>query len=315
MANVERAPAELMDKIGSHFGGLPTVETTTNRPQQEDEVLETGPETAEGDPVEQEVQDDGFDDLDWEGESYRVPKGLKEAVMRTEDYTKKTQELAEQRRAVDQVKELAETSRVETAFVQSIAAEQQEINIIDAYLKQVTATDWTQMSGDALFKFKIELDNIKERRQGLVNSIQDKRNRFTSDLQSKIKDLRAKAREIASKSINGFSEDTEKTIREYAKSEGLNDSEIDNVLLDPRSFKVIWKAAQYDKIKAGTSQAADKAAKADRVLKPGVAGNRMPKETMNKLNFGKALAKAETSSQKARVIEDRLSQVFTKGKR
>ena len=149
----------------------------------------------------------------------------------------------------------------------------------------------------------------------MVNSIQEKRNKFTSDLQSKIKDLRAKAREIASKSINGFSEDTEKTIREYAKSEGLNDTEIDNVLLDPRSFKVIWKAAQYDKIKAGTSQAADKAAKADRVLKPGVAGNRMPKETMNKLNFGKALAKAETSSQKARVIEDRLSQVFTKGKR
>lgn len=297
----ERAPAEIMDKIGAHFGGLPAIDTKTSRPAQEDEIQEEVSETT-GEEVEQ--TDDGLDDLEWDGQAYRVPKGLKEAVMRTDDYTKKTQELAEQRRSLDQVRELAETSRLESAFVQSISGEQQEINIIDAYLKQVGSVDPSKMSMEDMFKFKMELDNIKERRAALASSITDKRNKFSSEMQSKISELRSKAREIASKSINGFSEDTEKTIRDYAKSEGLNDREIDNVLLDPRSFKVIWKAAQYDKIKAGTTKAADKAAA---VLKPGVAGNRMPKETAQKLNFRKAMSKASTSGQKAALIEDRLA--------
>lgn len=290
----DQAPEQSVeDKILSRLG-LPSQETET--------AIET-----------QEV-DDAFADLDWEGQTLKVPKGLKEAVMRNEDYTKKTQELAEHRRSVDQMRELAQTKQMESAFVESIGPEQQEISVIDAYLQQAGKLDWSQMTAEQMMRQRMELDTIKERRASLAESINGKRTKFTSEIQAKLTELRGKSRELASKSIQGFTEETEKALREYAKTEGLTDSELDNVLLDPRSYKIVYKAMQFDKVKAGTGKAQQAAQRADRVLKPGAAGERMPATTAQKLNFDKAMkAAGDSSAAKARVIEDRLVGIFSKG--
>lgn len=257
------------------------------------------------------VVDDAFADLEWEGQTLKVPKGLKEAVMRNEDYTRKTQELAEHRRSLDQMRELAQTKQLETTFHESIAAEQQEISVIDAYLKQVGSLDWSSMTAEQMMRQKIEIDGIKERRTALAEAINGKRSKFTADIQAKLTELRGKSRELASKSIQGFSEETEKAMRDYAKTEGLTEAELDNVLLDPRSYKIVYKAMQFDKVKAGTGKAQQAV---ERVLKPGAAGERMPAATANKLNFNKAMkAAGNDSGAKARVIEDRLAGIFSKG--
>lgn len=281
------------DRILERLGGLPQGESE-----------ETATEVA-AEPV-----DDGMADLDWEGQTIKIPKGLKDAVMRNDDYTRKTQELAEQRKSLDQVRELASTKQIEAAFGESIASESQEISVIDAYLAQASKMDWSQMSTEQMLRQRVEIDNIKARREDLSKSIDGKRSKFQTDLQARITELRGKSRELASKSIQGFSEDTEKSMREYARSEGLADSEIDNVLLDPRSYKVIYKAMQFDKVRAGTT----KVDAAQRVLRPGAAGERMPVKTAEKLNFQKAMkAAGDNSSAKARVIEQRLTGVFAKG--
>lgn len=273
------------------------------------------PGQAEEAPAETtEVVDDGLDTLDWEGQTIKVPKGLKEAVMRTDDYTRKTQELAEARRAVDQVQELAKTQQLESSFRESIQAESQELHVIEAYLAQAAKMNWAEMSAEQMLRQRLEIDGIKERKAALQSSISEKRGKFQTELQARISDLRGKSRELASKSIQGFSEDTEKSMREYAKTEGLTDQEIDNVLLDPRSYKVIWKAMQFDKVKAGTGKAQEAASRADRVLRPGAAGERMPAKTAANLNFQKAMkAAGNDSGAKARVIEQRLTGVFSKG--
>ena len=169
------------------------------------------------------------------------------------------------------------------------------------------------MNAEQMMRHRIELDGIKERRQELQDSIASKRTKFKEDMQTRINELRGKSRELASKSIQGFSEETEKAMRDYARSEGLTDPELDNVLLDPRSYKIVYKAMQFDKVKAGTTKAAEAATKVDRVLRPGTAGERMPAETAQKLNFNKAMkAAGKDSSAKARVIEDRLVGMFSK---
>jgi hypothetical protein len=241
-----------------------------------------------------------------------VPKGLKEAVMRTDDYTRKTQEVAEQRRSLDQMRELAQTRQLEAAFSDSISDERREISVIDAYLAQVSKLDWAQMSAEQMLRQRLEMDQIRDRKATLEKSVGEKRSKFTGDMQAKIQELRGKSKELASKSIPGFSEETEKGMRDYAKSEGLTEAEIDNVLLDPRSYKVIWKAMQFDKVKAGTQKVA---AATERVLRPGAAGERMPAATAEKLNFQKAMkAAGNNSNAKARVIEQRLMGVFAKSK-
>lgn len=283
-------------RIGSKFG----FPGQTEAPETQEEV--------------ESVETPDFAEIDWDGQKVKVPNALKDAFMRNEDYTRKTQDLAEHRKSLDQMRELAQTKQLEAAFSESIAVEQQEISVIDAYLQQATKLDWSQMTTEQMLRHKVEVDSIKERRAQLADSINGKRSKFTQEMQAKISELKGKSRELASKSIQGFSEETEKAMRSYAVSEGLTDPEIDNVLLDPRSYKVIWKAMQFDKVKAGTTKAADAASKVDKVLRPGAAGEKMPQEKVAQLNFNKAMKQAKSSGDKARVIEERLIGVFSQGK-
>src|ERR1700730_7367382 len=75
--------------------------------------------------------------LEWDGATYQVPVKLKDAFMRNEDYTRKTQELAEQRKSVDQLREISQTKQMDAAFADTIAPDMQQIAMIDAYLGQV----------------------------------------------------------------------------------------------------------------------------------------------------------------------------------
>jgi hypothetical protein len=263
------------------------------------------PEAVEATEVNQE--ESTVAELDWEGQKIQVPKALKDAFMKNEDYTRKTQELASQRTALEQVRSIAETGRLDSAFASSIAAEQNQLSIIDAYLAQASKVNWSEMTTDQMLRHKVEIDNIKEQRQSLMQSVAEKKTQFQEQMRAKLQELRGKTREIASKAIDGYSEQTEKDMRSFASSQGLAEGEIDSVLLDPRSYQIVWKAMQFDKVKASTGKVVEAAQK---VIRPGAASNRMPADVAQKLNFNKAMKNAQTSGQKAQVIEQRLAGIF-----
>jgi hypothetical protein len=192
-----------------------------------------------------------------------------------------------------------------------VTPEQQELSVIDAYLAQMSKANWSEMSTDQVLKTKIELDNIKERKASLKESIAEKKAKFDTDMKARISDLRSKAKEMASKSINGFSEEAEKSMRSYAASVGLTDGEIDNVLLDPRSFRVIYDAMQYQKVQ--TSAAKPVTSKTG-VLKPGPTTDRMPQNVIDKFNYQKAIAKAKTKTEVNSLIEERLAGMYARRK-
>lgn len=282
-------PQSMTDRIANKFGfpGADQAEAEANAVQ----------------PVESDLAQ-----LEWDGATYQVPSKLKDAFMRNEDYTRKTQDLAEARKAVDQLREISQTKQMDGAFAESIAPDMQQVAMIDAYLAQVAKMDMSNMSMEAVFRQKMEIDGLKERKAEIKQAITEKRGAFNQSIADRIKDLRGKSRELASKSIQGFNEQIEADVRKFAAAEGLAEPEIDNVLLDPRSMKILWKAMQFDKVQAGTI----KVDTATKTLKPGAASNRMPAEVAQKLNFNKAMKAASTSGEKARVIEARLSGMFTK---
>jgi hypothetical protein len=288
-AVVADAPVEsaMMDRIASKFG-FPGEDQAAVEPAQAVQAEESN-----------------LADLEWDGQVYQVPKTLKDGFMRNQDYTQKSQELASQRTSLDHVRTLAEQRQLDAAFSESIQTEQQELHVIDAYLAQAQKVDWTNMSTDQILRQKIELDQIKERRQSLQESITGKRTKFRTDMDTKISELRSKARDIASKEIKDFSEETEKSVKSFLGSQGLAEAEISNVLLDPRSYKIVWKAMQFDQISSKQATAT-----VDKVLKGAPQTERMPAQTVAKLNFNKAMKNAETSSDKAKVIEARLATMF-----
>lgn len=301
----ENATAELMARLAEKFGGEPA-----ESPEPEATELDTE-EAAEEVPV-----DDVFADLEWEGMTYQVPKGMKDAFMRNEDYTKKTQELSDQRKSIEHVHSLADAQMREAAFHKSIEPEQQELWLIDSYLKQISSKNWGELSLEDMYRQRIEVDQVKDRRQAIHAAIEQKRTQFTQELQSRLADLRGKSRELASKSIKGFGEETERTTREYAKSAGFTDLELDRAFLDSRTVPLFWKAMMYDKVEAGTAKAGEQASQLEKALRPGVAARKMPSQVATKLNFAKAIKGAKTSQQKANLIEDRLAKgsIFNKGK-
>jgi hypothetical protein len=285
---------------GSGRFGFPVAETPPSAPVQEPEPAE--PQT--------EPESDSAE-VEWDGAKYTIPSVLKDALMRNEDYTRKTQELAEQRRVLDQNRELMTRGAIESRFMESVADETRQLAVIDAYLTQVKAINWAGMSMDQMMKTKIEIDGIKEQRAEIEKSIAGKRGKFQEEMTQKLSELKRQSRELAAKSIPNYSEETEKSIRAYAASEGLTDQEIDNVLLDPRSAKVLWKASQYDKVKAGTVKATESA----RAVRPGAASNPMPPEVRANLDYRKAMQKAVTSRDREKLIEQKLASnsVFNRG--
>ena len=84
----ESAPAEVMDRIAAAFGNLP--------PAEETDAGQAEQVSAPADAEDAKAADDLFE-LDIDGEKYQVPAKLKEAFMRTDDYTRKTQELGTHR--------------------------------------------------------------------------------------------------------------------------------------------------------------------------------------------------------------------------
>lgn len=286
----DQAPAQsVMERLVSKFGG----------DQPESEVSPS--ETAD------------LAEVEYEGAKYQLPTKLKDALMRQDDYTRKTQDLATLRRETEQARELAIQQQLDSSFGESVAKESDQLKMIDAYLSQVQKVDWANMSTDQILRQKIEIDTLKEQREAIKAAIDGKRNQFNEGVNQKRAELRAKAREVAAKSIRDYSEETEKDVIAWAKSEGLSEAEIDSVLLDPRSYKIMWKARQFDKVQAGTVKATETATKAAKVLKPGGAGERMPQEVREKLDFGKAMKSARTSGEKARVIEQRIAGMFERG--
>lgn len=69
-----------------------------------DTEAEAGPEPEvdeDGNPIEEQAADDDTEEVEWEdGKKHRIPRGMKDALLRQADYTRKTQEVAETRKHV-----------------------------------------------------------------------------------------------------------------------------------------------------------------------------------------------------------------------
>lgn len=277
----------------------------------EDRIAARFGETPQEQPAEAQPADDLFE-LDWEdGQKYRVPSQLKDGFLRQKDYTQKTQETAELRKTYEQASAVAQQSHLDRAFNESIGQEQNELSVIDAYLSQMSKVDWGSMDTGQILKTKIELDNIKERRASIKESIADKRSKFDTDMKARMSELRSKTKEQMSKSLNGFSEEAEKSMRSYAASVGLTENEIDTVLMDPRSFRVIHDGMQFQKVQAS---AANPVTPKPNVLSKGPTSERMPPEVIDRFNYQKAIKKATTRAEVNGLIEGRLTSMFAKRK-
>lgn len=192
---------------------------------------------------------------------------------RTADYQKKTQSLAEQRKAVE-----ADRVKIEEA-AKTRETYSQRLQVIEQLLQQQNQTeDLSSLKSEDPVAYAIAMAEKVEREKQL-QAVQAERQRVQQEqmahqqaqLQKHIQGEQAKLMEA----IPEFKDDVKaevvrRDIRNYAKSIGFTDQELSQVY-DSRAVLALYKAAQYDKLMANKGAATKKVAVAPKTIRPGTS--------------------------------------------
>lgn len=294
--SAESTEQSLEDRIAEKMFGPseePEEVAEQEQPEQADEQTEE---------VKQEVEaktEPELVEVELEGKQYKLPPELKDKFMAQSDYTRKTQELAEQRRLLDTQVQLQQQ---EEQFRQSVAPEMVQLNKLDIQLAQYKGLDWASMDVETMTRTRIAYDQLKEAREDINQTLQGKRQQFDQYRQKVMNEVTQKGHEYLKKHIpNWGSPEIGQQLTKYGLQEGYSDVELGS-LTDPRIIKTLWKARQWDELQA--SKNAPKAAqKAPPPVKVGATKNAQFAENMA---YHKAIKSAKTSSEKARIIQERL---------
>ena len=310
----EEAVKPTNEEIGAMFDPI--------QEEVEETALEAAEEPIEDEPLEdpseeeivqeeasEEVLEDvseGFVAVEYEGVTYEVPETLKDALLRQQDYTQKTQSLADQRREVEVLQKQAETVQAEQRFVQDIQPELNNFGYLQAQIQNMEnelQTNLSSMTSEEMFKKKIEVDGLKEQAQAIRQGLEVKYNEFEEAQKQSYQELLEKGAQVLKESIPDWSEAKQKDVRDFAISQGFSEQEV-SAIVDPRHVKILWAASQYESLK-GKAQPAAETVKAAPTIKT-KSRDPMPKETQVALNLRKKIKsdKLTPAEKRKAVAED-----------
>lgn len=292
MPEVENADQALEqsaeDRIAAKFGITDEQETPPE---------ETTPESEEEAPKEASDVE-----IEYEGERFKIPKQLEKAILQERDYTRKSQEVANERRQLEHERKVAETFHLGREFDASVANEKRQIDALENYLKSLESVDIRGMSIDDQMANLAERQRIPRQIETLKEQVNGKRAEFDKKLKEKLDEVRRSAREVLAKQIQGFNDDLMQKIVDNAKRLGFSEQDVDGIVADPRSTTLLYESMRWRELQSKKEPVKTSAP----VVKPGSA-NPMPQEVKNKLAFHKAMKSAKTSQEKAKLIERRLA--------
>ena len=223
---------------------------------------ESAPEPEEADLVDIELDD---------GEVYRGPAKLREAVERHKDYTQKTQELSALRKSVDDKAYFVEARETITAAVQEDIA---EFKALEFQRKQFESLDWQALynadPGQAM-RLRDQRDDLQRQLQAKAGQIQQKSAQGQQILSAHTERQWQLAVEGAKQRIGKLTAEEDQAMHRQAQALGFTPEEFKSRLSDARILHAIHKAAKWDALQSGKPAAVQAAQKAPPVIKPGAS--------------------------------------------
>ena len=230
---------------------------------------------------------------------------LQQGYSRTKDYTKKTQALAETRKAVE-----AEKSKIEEAkqlrdqyaqrleVIEKVLGQQATDDVNLAELKENDPIGYAIKVAERAEQEK-QLQAVRAEKQRIAQQQDSERQQaLQSHLQQeavKLKEMIPEFRDEAKAEI------ARKDIRSYAKSVGFSDEELSQVY-DSRAVKTLYNAMMYEKLMKGKSVATKKVQDAPKVIKAGNGGQVSAEDAATKKQFQK-LKQSGKKSDAAKLFE------------
>lgn len=245
------------------------VEETSEDFQDDDDEGEYDDEGQE--PEEEDEQPDVFT-VKVDGEEYEVTLDeLRSGYSRQQAYTKRSQELAEQRKAFEQ--EAAQTKQLRDNYAQ-------QLELLKGQIQQTTLQepDWKSLAGqystEDLFLMKAEFDQQKENLARVEAEQQRIASEQAKEQQAMMQEHLAKQRVEMLERIPAWHDEDRRNeerleVIKYAQQRiGFSEEEIASAS-DARAIELLYKAWSWDKLQEKTPAAKKKARKAPKMAKSG----------------------------------------------
>lgn len=286
----------ILGLMGSEEGSeqeQPELNSEVNDSEAESEEIEAQADESE---VEQEDEQDEQE----EPQKFRVKAAGEEREVTLDeliksyqlgtDYTKKSQAVAEERKAVE-----AERQRIEEAkYLRDQYAER--LQVIEQMLNQQPETEnLDYLKENDPIGYAVKIAELSQREKQLAQ-VQAERQRIAQQQEQERQEqlshvIQAEARKLA-EVIPDYAdpkkgEAMRRELREFGLKVGFSDQELAGVY-DSRAVVTLWKAMQYDKLQSSKPAITKKVNEAPKVMKSGVS---QPRDSNDELRKLKARAK------------------------
>lgn len=232
----------------------------------QDDQIDTDAEALESDEDHPEVEEEEYDEVERGGKTYKVPKALKAELLMQADYTRKTQELADQRKAIEA--RAATLADEDEAFL-TARATTKAIETRIGQIEAITPDQWARIDaedarngtsrGRALDR---ELAQLKSQREQVGEAIKTHREQRDLAAQQDFAKQRENFVEVLKEKI-GLTPELDDKLTNFAVSKGIAAAELQQ-LTDPRMGELLYLAFKGEEA-VKKQMAAVRAAKAVKV--------------------------------------------------
>lgn len=216
---------------------------------QENEGGEAGEQQfdEDGNPILELPEDDGTEEVDYEGKKFKVAKEIKDALLRHADYTKKTQEVAEERRQVEAMRAQARENAV---LQQEVLVEVAKVVSIDQRLAQFSNVDWNRFIDEdpiGAAKADREFRELQAHKAHIINEITQKEHAQNLKREQETAKSVQENMAVLERDIKGWSPQLQQELKAYALETGLTQEEIANIK-SAAQVKALHRAYLYDQL-------------------------------------------------------------------
>ena len=304
---IQEEPQEVEEEV---------VEDTVDESEDDEEIVEDTTETEEDeleteDDVEEDSEEQTLETVRLKVNGEEIEKPLDEVVALAQqglDYTKKTQEVAEQRKQLEsfeqqlkaQEQQFAEQAQLNNLLIEDVA----KITALDQQLSQYANVDWQKLTDSDFVeaqKHYMAYNQLQQNRNDAVSQFEAKRQSALAKHQESLAERIKKGKEVLAKEIPNWSPETTQAVVTTGKEYGFTDDEL-NAIVDPRHVKVLHDAMQWRKSQNKKPLVKKKVASAKPVVKPGAKDPKVAANS-NAKKMREQLRKSGSSELASKLIE------------
>lgn len=177
-------------------------------------------------------------DVEYEGKTYKLPPELKDAVLRQSDYTKKTMDLAEQRRAIEaEAKQLADANAITKEEISAAV----QYQMVQEKMQALVNADLSDLSPEEITSLRLDYSDLEKQASHWANALQEIAVKRQESSSQQFAQAREAALKEAAKTIPNFTDERRQALEQFAIANGAAQSDVAN-LADPTVYKILHLA-------------------------------------------------------------------------